>query len=159
ASGTTADFRGWLRLALREATLRDSAIYFRGFEALLRDEQRTARGAFVTELRKHRGVVLLGGETLWEPGEMPTDCQFVRLELSFPDYPSRLRLWKQACSGPEPDEWMREVAGKYRLSGGQIRDSAATAYQLAVGNRSLDSRPTLADFQEACRLHSNRKLA
>jgi SpoVK/Ycf46/Vps4 family AAA+-type ATPase len=156
----TSDFRVWVRLALREGTLRGSGIYFAGFDALERDEQRAAlRGVLLDEIRRRDGLVLLGGGLLWEPGSMPPGHLFVRMELPFPSYPERVRLWADACDGSMPREWIEEVAGKYRLSGGQIRDAASTAWQLALARQPDDSRPTLADFQEASRLHSNRKLA
>jgi SpoVK/Ycf46/Vps4 family AAA+-type ATPase len=159
AGVTPPDLRGWVRLALREGTLRGSGIYFAGFDALARDEQRVPRGIFLDEIRKHEGLVLVGGGTLWEPGSMPAGQLFVRVELSFPSYPERVRLWAEACDGSAPHEWIEEIAGKYRLSGGQIRDAASTAYQLALARPRGECRPTLADFQEASRLHSNRKLA
>jgi ATP-dependent 26S proteasome regulatory subunit len=159
ASATPSDFRNWVRLALREAILRGSGIYFRGFDALEKDEQRTPRGILLDEIRKYERLVLVGGNTLWEPGSMPPGHLFVRLELPLPSYPERVRLWAEAANGSAPHEWIEEIAGKYRLSGGQIRDAASTALQLALARPPSDCRPTLADFQEASRLHSNRKLA
>jgi SpoVK/Ycf46/Vps4 family AAA+-type ATPase len=44
------------------------------------------------------------------------------------------------------------------MTGGQIRDAAATARQIAAFQGHNDGRPTLDDLQEACRMHSNRKL-
>src|SRR5262249_26013422 len=102
--------------------------------------------------------VMLGGSALWEPGELPQGERFARVEISSPEYADRLRLWDEAASGDARPEWLRDIAGKYRMTGGQIRDAAATGRQIAAFQGQNDGRPTLDDLQEACRMHSNRKL-
>jgi len=56
-------------------------------------------------------------------------------------------------------EDVQAVANKFRLSGGEIRDAAATARSLARLRDPVDGRITLEDLSRACRLQSNRKLA
>ena len=89
---------------------------------------------------------------------MPVGHWFARIQLESLDYPQRVQVWKRAFDGTVPDTSLREVAGKYRLSGGQIRNASSTARQLALSEDPLDDTPTLAHLQEACRLHSNRRL-
>ena len=57
------------------------------------------------------------------------------------------------------DVGLEEVASTFRLSGGQIRDAAATARSLAMARQPADPQVTPADLHAACRLQSNRKLA
>jgi SpoVK/Ycf46/Vps4 family AAA+-type ATPase len=58
-------------------------------------------------------------------------------------------------AGPDP----RELAGKFRFTGGQIRDAAASARNLARWSNPEDPRITIDHLNAACRLHSNQKLA
>ena len=48
---------------------------------------------------------------------------------------------------------------KFRFSGGQIVDAAATARNLARWRDPEEGQVTMADLYAACRLQSNRKLA
>lgn len=51
-----------------------------------------------------------------------------------------------------------ELAAKFRFTGGQIRDAAATARNLAHWRNPNQDRVSMADLHLACRLQSNRKL-
>src|SRR4030095_4285457 len=51
------------------------------------------------------------------------------------------------------------LASKFKFTGGQIRDAAATAENLARFRDSEAVAVTMPDLYDACRLHSNQKLA
>jgi SpoVK/Ycf46/Vps4 family AAA+-type ATPase len=51
------------------------------------------------------------------------------------------------------------LASKFKFTGGQIQDAAATAENLARYRDAKTVSITMTDLYEACRLHSNQKLA
>jgi SpoVK/Ycf46/Vps4 family AAA+-type ATPase len=51
------------------------------------------------------------------------------------------------------------LANKFRFSGGQIMDAAASARNLARGRDPKQDNLTQSDLHESCRLHSSRKLS
>ena len=128
-------------------------MYFDGVDALLDERQ----AVLLTTLAAHPGPALLSGSTAWEPAGSP-EITFVRLEFPAPGYAERVRLWTAALNGTAGVD-PGELAGRFRLSGGQIRDAAATARNLAHA-RSPDA-PTVvqADLRAASRLQSNRRLS
>jgi SpoVK/Ycf46/Vps4 family AAA+-type ATPase len=87
---------------------------------------------------------------------------FVRIEFPRPTYAERLQLWTKALDGgipPEAGVDLTAFANQFRFSGGQIRDAAASARNLARWRDPEHGRLTMADLYAACRLQSNRKLA
>jgi ATP-dependent 26S proteasome regulatory subunit len=159
AASACCDFALLVRLIAREAVLQDSAVYWHGFDTLLADDQRAYFAILLQSLRDNAGVVFLGGETVWEPADTPNLPPFVMIEFPRPAYADRLLFWQKVLGDSAPD--LADVAGlanKFRFTGGQIRDAAATARNLARV-RAEGSTPSMADLLEACRLQSNRKLA
>lgn len=154
AARPAEEFAALLALAEREARLHGAVMYFDGVDALL-DEQ---RATLLATLAAHPGPAFLAGTTPWEPAGPPDAITFVRLEFPAPGFTERVRLWTAALDGTAGVD-PAEVAGKFRLSGGQIRDAAATARNLAHA-RSPDA-PTVVqdDLRAASRLQSNRRLS
>ena len=149
-----------VRLASREALLRGAALYWDGFDALLADDKRTWREVLVRELESQRGLAFLAGETTWEPADALHALPFVRVEFPRPAYAERAQLWAMSLDGERgADVDLGAIANKFRFSGGQIRDAAATARNLARWRDPEHGHVTMADLYAACRLQSNRKLA
>ena len=74
----------------------------------------------------------------------------------------RVQLWQRFLDGNMAHGSSGELtalATKFRFSGGQIRDAAATARNLARWRDPEDGHVTMDDLYAACRLQSNRKLA
>jgi SpoVK/Ycf46/Vps4 family AAA+-type ATPase len=89
---------------------------------------------------------------------------FIRLEFPQPGYEQRLELWcgalgEHQAAGLDPAIDLATLANTFRLSGGQIRDAAATARNLARVRSPAALQITQDDLHAACRLQSNRKLA
>ena len=141
----------------REARLQGALLYWKDFDALLDDDRRSHLAALLEMLEVHPGPTFLAGDVLWEPVDALAQVEFVRLELPQPEYAQRLALWRTLMGGNSVG--LEEVASTFRLSGGQIRDAAATARSLARSRQPADVQVTSADLHAACRLQSNRKLA
>ena len=151
------EFQTPVRLAHREALLQGAAVYWNGIDCLLDDEQRTRREFFQEALAEHSGPIFLGGDRVWEPANLHRRRKFLRVEFPLPTHDQRLQLWNQEL--PEPRLDLEGVAAKFRFSGGQIRDAAATARSVAYRGDPETGRVSDADLYAACRLQSNRKLA
>jgi hypothetical protein len=152
-----------VELAGREAVLGGAALFWRGFDRLLTEDAAPRRTLFLERLAERRGLSFLAGEAVWEPSGALCGLDFLRLEFPLPTHGERVELWSRAlldgaAPGARPD--LEALATKFRFTGGQVRDAAATAASLARRRASAnDGRVSSEDLYEACRLHSNRKLS
>ena len=156
ASRGEEEFRWQLRLIDREARLQGALLYWKDFDALFAHDRRAHLDSLLPVLDNRPGPTFLSGEAVWEPGGA-VQIAFLRLELPRPGYLERLRLW-QDCVGDAGVD-LEVVANTFRLTGGQIRDAAATARNLARARRTAAPQLTQEDLSLACRLQSNRRLA
>jgi hypothetical protein len=164
AASNVEEFATLARLIDREARLQGALLYWEDFDALLADEKDAHLATLVPILEAHPGPTFLSGAATWEPVDALRGVTFVRLEFLQPGYQERLHLWRAALAEDaavtlDPTLDLAALANKFRLSGGQIRDAAATARNLAHARAPTAPRVTQADLHAACRLHSNRKLA
>ncbi|CAG0978700.1 partial ATP-dependent zinc metalloprotease FtsH 3, partial [Anaerolineae bacterium] len=78
----------------------------------------------------------------------------LRLEMGVPEYDERVQQWRQYLNGSTLD--IDELAYKFKLTGGQIRDAVSMAYDMAAWRG--EGQPTLEDLYSASREQNNRKL-
>jgi AAA+ superfamily predicted ATPase len=138
-------------LLLREAILREAAVYLDGLEVLGADP-RPALKAFWEELDGFRHPVFLGLNLAelppwWEPACLP-------LQFPLPSYGEGARIWRAAL-GERPE--LGPLANKFRLSGGQVRQAILRARGLSV--LEAESGLSLEALHRACRLASNVRLS
>ena len=152
------EFLAHLRLLDREARLQGALVYWEDFDALLVDDRPFHLAAALSVLEARPRPTFLAGDAVWEPIDALHDTAFVRLAAA------SSRTTTNACSfgvrslgGDGVD--LEAVASMFRLTGGQIRDAAATARSLARARQPADPHVTDADLLAACRLQSNPKLA
>ncbi len=167
-AGVGADEFGMLaRLAGREAKLRGALLLWADFDALLDREDDPRLSDLFAVLDALGAPVFLSGTIPWEPSGTCRGLDFLRITFPPPGPEERLRLWRtalaDAAAGLEPG--LADLAGRFRLTGAQIRDAAGTARTMAL-SRACASAPapvmpaiTASDLHAACRFHSNRKLA
>lgn len=161
-AGDDETFDTVLALAEREAMLRDSALCWRRFDLLLADDKGPRRARLLARLEERPRLTFLTGEAAWEPADALLGAVFARLELPPPGHGDRLELWSRAVGGAAPGVDLSLLAARFRLTGGQIRDAAATARNLARGREPGSGGPpvsTPADLEAACRLQSNARLS
>jgi hypothetical protein len=160
AAGEADRFTELVQLIGREARLQGALLYWEDFDVLLAGEDDARLAALFCVLEALPGPTFLSGSATWEPAGDRRGLTFLRIPFPLPGSGERLRLWHAALAGasvPPPD--LADLAGKFRLSGGQIHDAAATARNLALARDPAAPQVTPADLHAACRLHSNRKLA
>ena len=149
----------------REARLQGALLHWQDFDALLPADRSAHLAALLPLLETVPGPVFLAGEAPWEPSDQLREIPFVRLTFPEPTATERVLLWRLALAAEglaldlDPAPGLAAVGGTFRLTGGQIRDAAATAGNLAAARDPADPRITEADLHAACRLHSNRGLA
>jgi len=157
------EFAALVRLIDREARLQGALLYWQDFDSVLTADRAAQLATLLQLLDTLRGPVFLAGNTAWEPSDALRDVGFVRLAFPQPGTGERARLWRAAlaeeAASVEPGQDLASVAGTFRLSGGQIRDAAATAGNLAAARDPAAPRITGADLHAACRLQSDRGLA
>ncbi len=144
----------YMRLALRESRLRNCAILLDGWIALLDDRHNPPHGLLELIL-EHPQPVFLAGSEAWEAHAIARDRAIVRLEFPAPEYEARLAYWQHHLAGAATDA--SEVANKFKLTGGQIRDAVQTARDLAAWRG--ESEPNMKDLYAGARAQSNRKLS
>ncbi len=150
-------------LVLREGLLQNAALYLNGFDLLFAGETevKSAYNAIMNELANYPAWVFLSGEVAWEPGSSLPDRRFVSVEFPMPSYPARKQLWEKYWNGDvqlADDVALDDLAGKFRLSGGQIRDAVAMARNLALWRDPDQGLVTTGDLYSACRQQSRHKL-
>jgi SpoVK/Ycf46/Vps4 family AAA+-type ATPase len=159
----TEEFATLARLIGREARLQGALIYWEDFDALLADEDDARLADLFGALDGFPGPVFLSGSATWEPAGAWRGLTFLRVPFPQTAPDERLRTWQAALAADaaalDPALDLADLAGKFRLSGGQIRDAAATARNLALARAPATPLVTADDLHAACRLHSNRKLA
>ncbi len=157
------EFATLVGLIEREARLQGALLYWQDFDAVLAADRAAHLAALLPLLDTLPGPVFLAGGTAWEPSDAVRDVPFVRLAFPQPTADQRARLWRAALAAEaasvQPGLDLASVAGTFRLSGGQIRDAAATAGNLAALGDPAAPQITEADLHAACRLQSNGGLA
>jgi hypothetical protein len=143
------------RLALREAHLAGGILLFDNWHSVL-DPHHVAPDWLLRAALDYPRPVVLSGKEAWEPHAIARDRPIMRLPFSVPDFEDRMAIWRRFLGGAVPES-LNELADKFRLTGGQIRDAVRTARDLAAWRG--EAEPTLADLYAGSRAQSNRKLS
>ncbi len=141
-------------LAFREGRLRRAVMLLTNWDSIL-DENNDPPRWLWNHVLDHPHIVILSGKEGWEPRGTQRQRPILRLPLEIPEFQHRRAYWNHYLGdmGLNPDE----LAYKFKLTSGQIRDAVYTAFDLALGRG--DMAPTLSDLYAASRAQSNRKLS
>jgi AAA+ superfamily predicted ATPase len=153
-----------VQLIFREGLLQKAALYFSDSDLLFSDDREIKPGydTMIAELESYPHWVFLAGEKYWEPRDVLHQRPFVNLEFPTPAYLARRQLWERQWNGQSPipdDVDFSDLAGKFRLSGGQIRDTVATARNLALWRVPENGTMTGEDLYTACREQFGQRLS
>jgi len=158
ATSSEDHLRAQVGQVIREAAIRDAAAFFRGVGPYLSDPEGPRSSLLWTLLQACHAPVFLAGEDGGELSGRLGCKRFVRLEIPRPGAQDRAQLWRRFLPDGNAQD-IEQVAGRFRLTGGQIRDAVATARGLASLRDRSASETGSADLHEACRRQSNRRLA
>lgn len=151
-----------LRLIHREAKLQQAAVYWQNFDTLLKDQNKVLLQAFLRNFKHWPALTFLAGDIPWEPADQLSGAAFASIHVPRPTFSERLSIWYQALKGYQLDnaeETISAIGTKFKFTGGQILDAAVTAGNLARLQESASEKLSSDDLYQACRLHSNQKLA
>jgi hypothetical protein len=152
----------------REAMLQPAAPCVENVDHLLDDDNPSAQSlrALAAVLRTFAPVSFIVGQRPWSPDGLFADAVFHDIAIGLPDVVSAHRMWAEELSdtplAPEVGGRARaaaELAGRFRLSPGQIRDAVAAAQTRALWQRSEGAPLTLQDLYRGCREQCSHRLA
>ena len=153
-----------LALVDREASLQRAAVFFKGVDALQGESQHAALVVFRDALVRSEATCFLAGEDTWENAAPLCARRYVHVAVPRPAPAHRLRMWQRVTQSVPTDPAIdpaidtATVAGRFKLTFGQIEDAAATAQSLARLRGAASHQVSTGDLFEACRMNSNRRL-
>jgi hypothetical protein len=150
-------------LAFREGLLQSAALYLDGCDALLGEDRGVgpSYSLLMAEVANYPQWVFFAGERSWEPRDMLSQKPFITLHFPLPGHLERRKLWERHRDGHSSladDIDLDELAGKFRLSGGQINDAVVMAQSLARWRDPEKALVTTPELYAACRQQSGQKL-
>lgn len=148
----------------REALFRQGALCFQHFGDLPEGNEnaRVSPGLLLDAIEMFPGLTFLLGDHPWRPaGPLKDALCFNQLQFTIPDAATRRDLWTTGLNdryklADRIDAGV--LAGKFRFTAGQIRDSLKEAKNLARWRSPGNGAVTAADLYAACRAQSNHKL-
>ncbi|MEZ4727616.1 MAG: AAA family ATPase [Caldilineaceae bacterium] len=150
-----------LWLTLREGPLCQAALYFDQADGWLGEDERARLRLqqLAGAATEYGWLLFLAGTLPWSPHPEFAGMAVQHVVLPVAAVPLRTAVWQQALAPITPDragEWAAELAQRFQLTPGQIRDAVTAATQ----QHTLDDTPalTLTDLYAACRRQSNQKL-
>jgi hypothetical protein len=147
-----------LHRLFREAVLRPSAIYVENLDRLLGDEEQAQshRRQLARCVEDFSWLTFLATEKAWEPAGLFKDHTFLSVALPMPDAAERVELWAELAGGPRA-RW-EQVAIKFRLTPGQMRDALTTARSAALLRVGDEAALSEREVYRGCYAQSNQKL-
>ena len=150
--GTAAErAEAWWRLG-REALLLPAVLLVEHFEELQQESRSGEAAALLDAVGEFAPLTILAGTQAWKaqkPGQF-----FLSLECPASDATTRCDLWEEHlkgiphCLGAED---LAELAGKFNLTDGQIREAVRTACDRSLWVSQPAQPLTLTALQQACR--------
>jgi AAA+ superfamily predicted ATPase len=171
ALAANGDFRQSVRLLAREARFQSALLYLDGLDALRGGERSVSYQLLLETLAEERGIAILAGAQPWLPtGVGPAGVLTVPFPI--PDLDGRTACWQAhlSAAGIELERGdLDALAGRFRLTPGQIADAVATARSQARWRAAgriheelpwlSDQLPTVGELFAAARAESGHDLA
>jgi AAA+ superfamily predicted ATPase len=151
-----------LSLLFCEGRIQNAAIYFRNFDFLLNDDKeiKLIYDRLIAECQAYPQWIFMAGEKAWLPREMSVGKPCINIEITTGSHIDRKQLWeKYLDAGRTEDVNLTEIAGKFRLSHGEVRDVIATARNLARWRDPEHGIISSEDLYTACRKQSRGTLS
>ncbi len=149
-----------LNLILREALLQGASLYFEGFSGLLEKDTGVNMINMVRELDQFPNWVFLSGELPWEPASVLRNHGFISYAVPISSFTLRKLLWEAFLkSDLREDVDVGALAGKFKFSGGQIRDAIFTARNIARTKKPDEPKLSMEELYQGCKIQSSRNLS
>lgn len=149
-------------LCLREALLREAAVYWIGCEELIASREQSPHWRQLLKTTANfPGLTIFDSQSDWTPSGQFAHHTFLALDFPLPNYEMRQQLWHKhldpAVVATYPD-LIPLLAATFQLTEGQIEDAIATAESLARRRKPHQPQLTQKDLYEGCRRQSSQKL-
>jgi len=157
-------FPDTVRKVLREAGLRGAALFLDGYHVLHSEDEdlHGQRFALHRAVANFPGPVFLGAETHeMKLGELEQQA-LLRVGFAMPGHEVREILWRRFLPPPEQltgNVDAAEIAGKFNLTGGQIRHSIVEATNRSAIRPDSDGRISRDDLLIGCRAQLTHQLS
>ena len=155
-------FEAGLELIFREHKLKPAILYFKNCDFIFKDETVTHLKKFLlNRLNKDSWLSFLDStESLPIHGEFKKQ-RVISIEFPIPEYKIRKQLWETYLKDHKisDDTDIKELANKYNLTGGQIKDIISTASTYAMWRDASNISIRQSDIIDACHVHSNQKIS
>lgn len=142
-----------VKLFFREGRLRGALLYIAGWETIWDDDHEIPTWLW-HELLSYPYIVVLSSAKEWEPRGTTRSRLIVRQEMGIPEYTDRVQHWQRHMHTDHLN--IAELAYKFKLTAGQIRDAVYGAYDIAYGEGR--QQPELSDLYRSSRSQSSRRL-
>ncbi len=158
------DFEEGLRASVREALLQPAALYLENFNLLVGgDEQKSDehRRAVVRAVEDFSWLTFVATTGEWEPAGSFGRHRLLGVSLPAPEAAGRARLWgalADADTSFAPEVDWEELAERFRLTPGQVRDAHVAARNYAHLREGSGAEVRADDLYRACRAQSNQRL-
>ena len=163
----TTTFEESLVLLARECLLQPTAVCLENIDPLLEDDAATAQAlrAIARAVQPLTPLTFVVGQRPWLPEHLFGEGVFQSIALDLPDAADAQRIWAEALEDvplePDtggPDRAAIELAGRFRLSPGQIQDAVAAAQARALWEKPRGSSLSLSDLYRGCREQCSHRL-
>lgn len=150
-------------LILREGMLQNAALYLNGYDVLLTgdDDNKPIGDSLLSGMKKYPQWVFVASNKEWSPKESWQNRPFVSIELPLPSYSLRRKLWEKYWDKDvalESDVDFNDLANKFRLTGGQIRNVVMNARNSARMQEPGHQTVSVHDLSLFCRNESREVL-
>jgi SpoVK/Ycf46/Vps4 family AAA+-type ATPase len=153
-----ADVERLLALTFREALLTHAVVYLEDAETLLAEEAHAQLTTVARMMVEQAPLLLLAGERPRGRPRAFRDLLFHSVELPLPEPARREAVWRDSLAPySAPEAWAADLARRFRLTPGQIRD-AVSAAALEVLARKEPTQLELCDLSRAARRQSQHRL-
>lgn len=156
-------FEETVRFLFREALLQPAAVYLKGFQYLLNDNEKylSYLNVLVRAVEDFSWLTFLAGDRPWEPAGLFNRHVFISVEFPIPCYSVRAESWKTKANGKyrfSNHVDFDALAAKFRFTPGQITDALVAAQNLAIIHLPDAPEISMKDLYQACRAQCNQKL-
>jgi SpoVK/Ycf46/Vps4 family AAA+-type ATPase len=153
------DAEGLLRVAFREGLLQGAIVYLKNVDALQIDSSRALLKAVEVAVSEFGWLVLLSSLSPWARTPEFGGATFHSVALPIPEVPVRTAVWERCLEHQtsEAKAWAAELAGKFRLTPGQIQAAVELTGMRRLETLNPEALST-ADFAASCRAQSTGKL-
>jgi SpoVK/Ycf46/Vps4 family AAA+-type ATPase len=156
-------FEKGIELIIRESILFSAAVYYTNCDFLFSDSQDEVylKKIFINNVNKYSKIAFLCFTHSFDISEEFSRQRVIYLDFKIPDYLTRKEIWDNYLKKVDVDHDMKikELAGKFRLTGKQIQSVISTASTNALWSNPREIKITGKDLHDAVQFHTTQQLS